>query len=230
MISPLQKFYCDISSAYELVNHAMTLGLDVVWRRNAARMASATGGARWLDVCTGTGEMAVYLKRAAGQEATVLAADFSAAMLKMATSKREASGIAFILADAQHLPFADGTFDLVTTSYSTRNMDSSRGGLVKSFAEFHRILRPGGHYVSLETSQPPSRPIRCLFHLYVRLTVRPLGYIIARSSAAYTYLSQTIRSFYTAEELAAILRRAGFARVSFRRMMLGAAAIHTAVK
>ena len=230
MSKSVQKLFPEVARTYELINHAMTLGLDILWRRKTARMAVNEGGGRWLDVCTGTGEMAVYLGRLAKQETTVMATDFSPPMIYKAARKRGAQEIAFILADAKSLPFADNTFDLVTTSFATRNLNVNRRNLIESFREFHRILKPGGRFVSLETSQPPSWLIRKLFHLYVRLTVRPLGYLISRSRAAYAYLSHTMQHFYTAEGLADILREAGFAQVSFQRMTLGAAAIHKAIK
>ena len=230
MSEGVQRLFPEVARNYELVNHAMTLGLDILWRRKTAQVAANEGGGRWLDVCTGTGEMAIYLGRLARHETAVMATDFSPPMIRKATKKRDAREIAFILADAKSLPFADNTFGLVTTSFATRNLNVNRRGLIESFIEFHRILKPGGSFVSIETSQPPSRPIRELFHLYVRLTVRPLGYLISRSSAAYAYLSNTVQRFYTADELADVMREAGFAQVSFRRLTLGAAAIHKAIK
>lgn len=230
MSEGVQRLFPEVARTYELVNHAMTLGLDILWRRKTARVAANEGGSRWLDVCTGTGEMAIHLGRLAKHEAVVIATDFSSPMIHKAIEKREAREIAFVLADAKRLPFADDTFDLVTTSFATRNLNVNRQRLIESFGEFRRILKPGGRYVSLETSQPPSSLIRKLFHLYVRLVVRPLGYAISGSRAAYAYLSHTIQSFYTAEELADIMREAGFAQVSFQRLALGAAAVHKAVK
>lgn len=230
MSKGVQRLFPEVARNYELVNHAMTLGLDILWRRKTAQAAANEGGGMWLDVCTGTGEMAVCLGRLAKRETVVMATDFSPPMIRKAAEKWEAREIAFILADAKSLPFADNTFDLVTTSFATRNLNVNRQGLIESFSEFHRILKPGGRFVSLETSQPPSRPVRKLFHLYVRLTVRPLGYAISGSRAAYTYLSHTMQHFYTADELADVMREAGFAQVSFRRLTLGAAAIHKATK
>lgn len=226
----LRRIFSEVSPTYELVNHVITWGLDILWRRKAARLATMAGGTRWIDICSGTGEMAAYLSRLAKGKTTIIAADFSVSMTRKATVKPEADQIAFILADAKRLPFPDGTFDLVTTSFATRNLNASRNILTQCFNEFHRVLKPGGRFVSLETSQPPSRPIRKLFHLYVRLAVRPLGYTISGSRAGYAYLSHTIPRFYSADELTDILREAGFAEVSFQRMMLGAAAIHKATK
>ena len=230
MSKGLRKTFAEISPTYELANHAMTLGLDILWRNKAANTASAEGGSRWLDVCTGTGEMANHLARRAQDCVTIVAADFSVPMMREATTKPQANHTTFVLADAKSLPFLDSTFDLVTTAFATRNLNVNRQLLVQAFAEFHRVLRPGGRYVSLETSQPPSRPVRKFFHLYVRLAVRPLGYTISRSRSGYGYLSYTIPRFYGAEDLAGILREASFTNVTYQRLLLGAVAIHKAVK
>ncbi len=230
MSKSIQRVFSEVPQTYELVNHTLTWSLDILWRKKAAQIAALEGGTRWMDVCSGTGEMAAYLGRLAGQNTTVVAADFCIPMLRQATTKPGANQVAFVLADAKSLPFPDGAFDLITISFATRNLNVSRSSLIRSFAEFHRILRPGGRFVSVETSQPPSGLIKKLFHLYVRLTVKPVGYIISRSRVAYAYLSNTIPRFYTADDLADILREAGFAQVDFQRMTLGVAAIHKAVK
>ena len=219
-----------VSATYELVNHILTFGCDVLWRRRATRLAAASGGTRWADMCTGTGETACYLKRLADGQAAVTAVDFSLPMMAQATHKPEAQGIHFVASDVRALPFPDESFDLLTISFATRNLNVSRDFLIQCFREFHRILRPGGRFVNLETSQPSSRLVRRLFHLYARRVIRPLGHLISGSRAGYTYLSHTIPRFYSAEELADLIRQAGFARVDFHQMTFGVVAIHKAVK
>jgi len=227
----LRSIYADISPSYEVVNHAMTMGLDMLWRRSAADTAVQGGGTRWLDACTGTGEMAAILNHRSNQSmTTIVASDFSMNMISQALAKKHNRRTRFVLAEVASSPFADNCFDLVTTAFATRNLNPDRDSLLKCFREFHRILKPGGRYVSLETSQPRSRPLRLLFHLYVRLAVRPLGYMIARSRPGYDYLSKTIIRFHSAEDLAGILEEAGFSAVDYRRMMFGAVAVHRAVK
>ena len=183
-----------------------------------------------MDMCSGTGEMAAYLARRAPDGAFIVAADFSLPMLRKAAAKPDLHSTAFVLTDAGRLPFHDSTFDLITTSFATRNLNSTRDVLIQRFTEFNRVLSPGARYVGLETSQPPSKLIRRLFHLYVKLSVIPIGYAISGSRSSYSYLSSTMRSFYSAPELADILREAGFEDVHYERLMFGAAAIHTAVK
>lgn len=226
----IRDVFAEVPATYELANHVLTLGLDVMWRRRAARVASRGRGGEWLDMCTGTGETAVYLSRLAPEDTRVRAADFSPAMMAEARRKPEAKDIAFIPADIRALPFSDGSMDLVTMSFATRNVNVNREALVESFAELHRILKPGGRFVSVETSQPPSSFIRKCFHMYVGLFVKRIGTLISGCPAGYAMLSSTIRRFYPAEELADIMKEAGFGKVTFRRMFFGAAAIHEAEK
>ncbi|MCX5998573.1 MAG: class I SAM-dependent methyltransferase [Chloroflexi bacterium] len=209
----LRAIYFEISSRYELANHVMTCGQDILWRRKTARIAAKGGGTVWIDICSGTGELAAYLRRLADKTTTIAAADLS-----------------FLLAEAGSLPFRDSTFDLVTTSFATRNISVNRDVLTRCFREFHRILKTGGRFVSVETSQPPSNCARTLYHLYVGLAVRPIGTLVSGSGGSYAYLSQTIARFYSADELVRILREAGFAKAEFHRVLLGVVAIHEATK
>ena len=226
----IRKIFSEVPPTYELVNHFLTGGMDILWRKRAARLGAGGGGSLWMDVCTGTGETAIYLRRLAPKETTLVAADFCLPMARKAFAKPEAGGIRFLLADAGLLPFADRTFDLITISFSTRNLNVDREHLIGCFREFHRLLKPGGRFLNLETSQPPSRTLRKMMHFYVRLTVEPVGRFISGSKTAYSYLSRSMRRFYSAEELADILRLAGFAEVTYRHMLFGAAALHEGLK
>lgn len=226
----IRKFFSDVPHTYELVNHVLTFGLDILWRRSSAKTAAADGGQTWLDMCSGTGEMAMYLRRLIDIETTIVAVDFSFPMLSKITEKPEGDHIRFTMADARCLPFPDNSIDLVTISFATRNINISRDILIQTLAEFHRILKPGGRFVNLETSQPQVKSIRFLYHTYVRLFVKPIGSIISGSKSPYAYLSRTIRGFYNADDFAGIIRQAGFSTVTYKRMFLGIAAVHKAVK
>jgi demethylmenaquinone methyltransferase/2-methoxy-6-polyprenyl-1,4-benzoquinol methylase len=266
----IQKMFEPLPRVYELINHIVSLGQDVFWRRKAARRASIRKGSTWLDVSTGTGEMAAYLRRLADAETTVLATDFSMPMLKKAREKKEAKRkrgepapdikqnepkavqrdveqtlaaekvgptstlnaprprIHFVLADTGRLPFASASVDLVTISLATRNIYTSKEALLSCFREFHRVLKPGGWFINLETSQPRSGAVRRIFHAYVRGILKPIGIAISGSKSAYSYLANTICNFYDAEELARLIREAGFETVMFERLFLGVAALHKA--
>jgi demethylmenaquinone methyltransferase/2-methoxy-6-polyprenyl-1,4-benzoquinol methylase len=213
-----------------MINHFLTFGLDVFWRRKASRIAAKDGGERWLDVCSGTGETAAYLQKHANGRASVVTADFSLPMTRVASQQHKAKQIAMTLAAAKQLPYPDNTFDLVIISFATRNINKNKESLLEYLSEFRRVLKPGGRFVNLETSQPKSRIIRWLFHLYIRLTVKPLGTLISGSKSGYSYLAYTVPRFYSAEKFEFILREAGFSSVGFKRMTLGLAAIHWAIK
>ena len=169
----IKKMFAQVPETYELVNHVLTLGMDMLWRRKAARMAAQGGGTRWLDVCSGTGEMAVYLSRLSGDQTSVYATDFCAPMLNKARSKPDAKHISFAVGDTRALPFPDDSFDLVTISFATRNINVTSEHLADCLREFHRVLKPEGRFINLETSQPTCRVLKSLVHLYVRTFVAP---------------------------------------------------------
>lgn len=227
-VTAMQETFNQAARTYDLVNHVLTFGLDIVWRGCAARLAVRGGGTRWLDICSGTGDMAVALKRLAGDDTQVYAVDLTPAMLAQMAAKPAAAGLALTVADARALPFADETFDLITISFATRNVNLSREALLEVFREARRALKPRGRFVIVETSQPPNRLIRWLFHRYIGLFVRPVGQLISGSKAAYAYLAYTIPRFYTAGELCALLHEAGFEEVDARPMLYGIAAVHVA--
>ena len=230
MKNRIQSVFSEVPQTYELLNHTLTLGQDILWRKRAAKTVATGGGTLWLDVCSGTGESAVYLSRHAKNGVKIVSADFSLPMMQKAIAKPELKKASFTLAEVTHLPFRDNSFDAIIISFATRNINTGKTNLTKAFQEFHRILKPGGIFVNLETSQPRSSLIRRLFHLYVKLTVRPIGRLVSGSNTAYAYLSHTMRRFYGADELATILLEAGFSEVIFKRLFLGVAAIHKARK
>ncbi|MFQ6069973.1 MAG: ubiquinone/menaquinone biosynthesis methyltransferase [Candidatus Aminicenantales bacterium] len=230
MSKGLRKIFSEVSSRYELINHLLTFGGDIIWRRKAARIALLSGGKRWLDVCSGTGEMARNLILFSRSENEVVALDFCPPMLKKAVRKSGNWKLWAVIAEANSLPFADDYFDGLTISFATRNITPRKGVLINHLKEFWRVLKPGGCFINLETSQPPSTYIRHIFHFYVRLAVRPVGFMLSGSKAGYGYLASTIPKFYPAEELASLLYQVGFRCVSYRRLFFGVSAIHKALK
>lgn len=226
----IAKIFLEVADTYETVNHLLTFGLDIRWRKKAAAEASQAGGRAWLDVCSGTGEMARYLSNNAETNVTVVALDFTPSMLYHASRKKTSNRVRFVLGDAGQLPFPEETFDLVTISFATRNINLSRNILIRHLMEFNRVLKRGGWFMNLETSQPQWRFFRALFHLYVKIMVPPIGFLVSGSKAGYRYLASTIPRFYPADEFTRIIREAGFGRVVCRHMLFGIAAVHIAIK
>ena len=229
-INFVKKVFSEVPTTYERINHVLTLGFDTIWRKKAVRIAVKAGGSHWVDVCTGTGETAAYLSRFAPEGTNVSAVDLSPEMMAEARKKPEAKNINFVIADVKELPFEDESIDLITISFATRNINLNKEALIKSFSEFHRVLKPGGRFVNLETSQPPTGFIKILFHLFIKLFVKQIGSKMSGSMSGYLYLSKTIPKFYTAKELADILHQVGFSDVTFKRLLFGVAAIHQGTK
>ncbi len=231
----IRKFYSRIFGSYERINTILTLGMDALWRKRAVReaVACAKEKERFLDICCGTGQTAMNLRRKLPDSARVFGADFSHEMLSMAsetTARKRLKHLHFSMADALHLPFKDNCLDIITISFATRNLDEQKGHLLKAYQEFHRVLKPVGCFINLETSQPPNKIIKTLYHLYIKLTVAPIGRLLSGSKESYAYLSSSMQSFHSAPELATILHQAGFAEVKYHRLLLGGVAIHKAFK
>lgn len=226
----IQDIFSKVPQTYEFLNRILTFGLDKKWRLRAARIAALNGGKAWLDVCCGTGQMALCLSELAKEETTVVALDFSFPMLKEGFKKRGFQKVSFCIGNAANLPFPENSFDLVTISFATRNINTARGNLLRCLKEFRRVLKPGGRFINLETSQPASYFIRRFFHLYARIFVKWLGALISGSSKAYGYLSTTIPRFFGPREFSSILREAGFSYVDYQGLSLGVVAVHKGYK
>ena len=226
----VQRIYGEIAAKYDLVNHLMTFGLDVIWRRKAAEAAARRTPRRVLDVCCGTADLAREFSRRIPAPAHIIGAAFSLPMLQVASAKRFEAPTVFVLTDVSRLPFPDNSFDLLGISFATRNLNSGPDVLNRFFREFLRVLRPGGTLLHLETSQPRWRPFRAVFHGYVRHLVKRLGRHVSGSTSGYQYLAHTIPRFYPADVLTDLLSDAGFTEVECRPFLWRIAALHTAQK
>jgi demethylmenaquinone methyltransferase/2-methoxy-6-polyprenyl-1,4-benzoquinol methylase len=224
------KVFSEVAHLYELVNHVLTVGLDIPWRKRASQVAASGGGTLWLEVCSGTGEMAANLQKLAGSDTKIVVSDFSMPMLSRASEKEELRTATISLADSQRLPFPDNTFDLVVISFATRNITPNSEKLTMFLREFHRVLKPGGRFINLETSQPSLTPIRIAFRLYTKQVIKLVGRIISGSKTGYAYLAHTVPRFFNAKDLSRILFESGFSKVNYVTMTFGAVAIHRAVK
>ena len=204
-----------ISPVYDAMNRTMTLGLDQRWRRATAE-AAVRPGDRVLDACCGTGDLAVAAKAAGGR---VTGLDFSRRMLERA--RRKSSEIEWVRGDALELPFGDASFDAATVGFGARNLDDLERGL----AELRRVLRPGGRLAILEITRPRGL-LAPFYRLWFDRLVPLLGRVLPGGSA-YTYLPASVRRFPGPEELAELLRSAGFENVRWRLFAGGIVALHT---
>jgi demethylmenaquinone methyltransferase/2-methoxy-6-polyprenyl-1,4-benzoquinol methylase len=210
----VRSMFDRISPVYDAMNRTMTMGLDQHWRRVTVA-AVVRSGDKVLDSCCGTGDLAVAALRAG---ATVTGLDFSERMLERA--RRKSSEIEWVQGDAQHLPFEDASFDAATVGFGVRNLDDLERGL----AELRRVLRPGGRMAILEITKP-SGVLAPFYRLWFDGFVPLLGKVLP-GGAAYTYLPASVRRFPGPDELAGLLRGAGFEDVRWRTFAGGIVALH----
>jgi demethylmenaquinone methyltransferase/2-methoxy-6-polyprenyl-1,4-benzoquinol methylase len=217
-----------IAGVYDLMNSAMTAGLHNGWRKRAADRAELEPGDSALDLCCGTGDLALELRERVGASGRVVGADFSERMLELANDKAVDRGfpdITFEWADALALPYSDASFEAVTVGFGVRNLADLDLGV----EEMARVLRPGGRLVILEITQPQRPPLSTFFKLWFDRVVPLLGRV-AGDAEAYSYLPESVRSFPPPEGLAAIMDRAGFERIRYTILAGGIIAIHSGAR
>jgi demethylmenaquinone methyltransferase/2-methoxy-6-polyprenyl-1,4-benzoquinol methylase len=227
--------FTEIAPRYDFLNHLLSLEMDRVWRARTARRLRPIlrrPDARVLDLCCGTGDLAFALARSG--PAQVVGADFSHAMLVRAGTKNKTqaqvaksqSPAAFFEADALRLPFADASFDLVTTAFGFRNLANYESGL----REIRRALKPGGTLAILEFSEPPPGLPGDLYRWYCRKVLPKIGGLLSGNPNAYKYLPASVARFFRPDELASSMAQVGFAPVNFELWTLGSVALHIGVK
>ncbi len=212
----VRSMFDRIAPVYDVMNHVMTVGLDRRWRQLTVE-AVVQPGARVLDACCGTGDLAIAAEREGG---VVTGLDFSGEMLVRA--RRKSTTIDWIQGDLLALPYDDATFDVATVGFGVRNVADLPAGLL----ELRRVLRPGGRLAILEITQPRGL-LKPFFSLWFDRIVPLLGRVLP-GGKAYTYLPASVRRFPGAEDLVALIDEAGFESTSFRLFGGSIVALHTA--
>lgn len=236
---PLYDLFAAVPPTYDLLNRVVSLGMDRAWKRTAARACLEGRPRRILDLCSGTGDLALEILRLAAPGVEVTAFDFSRPMLERAARKaggaarrasRAGADLHLVLGDAGAMPFSDGAFDCAGISFGFRNLTWRNPRSERHLAEVARVLAPGGRFVVVETSQPRSSLVRALFRAYLRGFVGPVGSLVSRNGAAYRYLAESIARFYDGSEVERLLLGSGFREVRRRGFACGAVALHVAVR
>jgi demethylmenaquinone methyltransferase/2-methoxy-6-polyprenyl-1,4-benzoquinol methylase len=220
-----------IAPRYDLLNCVLSGPLHHGWRRAAADQARLSPGGVALDVCTGTGDLALELARRVGPSGAVIGADFSLGMLRLGSVKAEKrpearNTVKMALADTQALPFPANSFDAVTVGFGIRNVADIRRGIT----EMARVTRPGGRVVILEFNQPTNRAFAALFRWYSFHLMPFLGGLISGRRSAYEYLPTSVAAFYSRAELADMMQAAGLSDVTITDQTFGTVAIHAGTK
>jgi demethylmenaquinone methyltransferase / 2-methoxy-6-polyprenyl-1,4-benzoquinol methylase len=235
--SPLDKsphriaaMFDAIASRYDLLNTVLSAGRDRYWRRRAIRALQFSGTEVLLDVCTGTGDVAIAALVAPAGARSVIGVDFAGRMLRLAVEKsREqllTTRTVFVRGDAMRLPVADASVDGVTIAFGIRNVQQP----TVACAELLRVLRPGGRLAILELGLPAVPGLRPLYSWYFRNVLPRIGRLVSRHSAAYSYLPASVGEFPSGEGFAAILREAGFNNVQGQPLSFGIVYLYSGVK
>ncbi len=217
----LRDMFSRLAPRYNLLNRLMTGGRDRHWRQFAIQKADVPEGGHLLDLGTGTGDLARETLRQ-HPHARPVAVDFSLEMMRVGRHKYKKPDGTWTVAHALHIPFPADTFDAVVSGFLLRNLND----IMASLREQHRVLKPGGTFVALETTQRPRTFLSPLIDLYLYKVIPTLGKWIAGKKIAYTYLPTSMDHFLRAEKLLAYLAAVGFKKLEFQRFMFGTVAVH----
>ena len=225
----VRQMFDSIAPAYDFMNRAMTLGIDIWWRRLAVKRLRRIQPKHILDVATGTGDFAIQLQQSL-QPSHITGIDLSQGMLDEACRKVKEKGleevIAFEQGDCMALPMADGTYDAVTVAFGVRNFEHLQQG----YQEMARVLRPGGMLCVLELSTPRNRLIRWFYDLYTLHIIPAIGTMKSGDKSAYRSLPQSIAAVPRGDDMLQLMRNAGLRETVCKRLTLGVCSIYTAVK
>lgn len=229
----VKQMFGEIAPRYDLMNHVLSGGTDYYWRWVTIRKATPQGEAPILDVCTGTGDLAMAYWKRGKRRIPVTGTDFTEEMLEIARQKfdrmqtREGTRIDFIQADTQELPFEDNRFQIVSVAFGLRNVADTMRGL----KEMLRVCLPGGRVVVLEFSLPGNRLLRTFYCWYFRNVLPRIGQFFARNShSAYNYLPATVSEFPYGKALVELMEQAGMERVTHRPLTFGIATLYIGYK
>jgi demethylmenaquinone methyltransferase/2-methoxy-6-polyprenyl-1,4-benzoquinol methylase len=227
----IRRMFGHIAPTYDLLNHLLSFNVDRYWRWRTTRLVPPGGTGPILDLCTGTGDLALAYDRAAAGRVPIVGADFCHEMLERARGKIAQAGagrrITFVEADAQRLPWPDNIFQIVTVAFGLRNVTDTDKGI----AEMVRVTRPRGRVAILEFSRPQSRVFGSAYRFYFRSVLPCIGQLISRSREnAYRYLPESVLEFPDGEALAERLRRQGLIEVRWYPLTFGIATLYVGKK
>ena len=228
-VSPIATMFDRISSKYDALNHLLSLNIDKVWRRKAAKEVAKHQPATILDLATGTADLAIALAKR-NPQAHIVGMDISEKMLeigkkKVAKQKMDPQ-IELRVGDAASLPFVDNTFDTVTVAFGVRNFED----LYKGLSEIHRVLKPNGQAVILEFSMPERFPVKQLYRFYFKRLLPFIGRIVSKDKSAYSYLPASVEHFPKPNIFVEMLAQKSLSNGQAKPLTFGIATLYTAAK
>jgi demethylmenaquinone methyltransferase/2-methoxy-6-polyprenyl-1,4-benzoquinol methylase len=222
------EMFDSISSKYDFLNHFLSLGIDIRWRKKSINYLIELQPRKILDIATGTGDFAIEALKLKPEQ--VIGVDISEGMLNVGREKMKKKGLEGIITmesgDSENLRFEDNNFDAVIVAFGVRNFEN----LEKGLAEMNRVLRPGGKAVILEFSKPTIFPFKQLYNFYFRWILPKIGKLVSKDNAAYTYLPESVNEFPFGQDFLNILTKTGFKNTKCKPLTLGISSIYIGEK
>ncbi|WP_435264154.1 bifunctional demethylmenaquinone methyltransferase/2-methoxy-6-polyprenyl-1,4-benzoquinol methylase UbiE [Tenacibaculum sp. nBUS_03] len=222
------QMFDNISKDYDGLNRVISLGIDVSWRKKVVKLVGENNPKQILDIATGTGDLAIMMAELNSER--IVGLDISEGMLNVGKQKIKkvnlSKKIKMVVGDSENIPFDDNTFDAITVSFGVRNFEN----LDKGLKEILRVLKPGGKFVVLETSNPTKFPFKQGYKFYTNFILPIIGKLFSKDKVAYSYLSKSANSFPFGEAFNNILRKNGFKNAKNLPVTFGVASIYTALK
>lgn len=222
------EMFDNISPKYDFLNHFLSLGIDILWRKKAIKLLRPLKPKKILDIATGTGDFA--LEAMSLNPDKIVGVDISKGMLEVGREKMKKRGISdrieMLDGDSERLPFEENNFDAVIVAFGVRNFEHLKKGL----GDMHRVLRPGGQVVILEFSKPTRFPIKQIYQFYFKWILPKIGRLVSKDNAAYTYLPDSVKAFPDGDRFIGILEEIGFTNTKCKPLTLGISSIYTGVK
>ncbi len=222
------EMFNNIAPRYDFLNHLLSLGIDITWRKKAIRILAPDNPQHIVDIATGTGDFA--LEALAINPEKITGIDISSEMLEVGKQKMKRKGVDHIismkLGDSENLPLEDNSIDAITVSFGVRNFEN----LEKGLSDMRRVLKPGAKAVIIEFSQPTTFPIKQLYQFYFKFILPVIGKLVSKDPRAYTYLPESVNSFPYGEAFEAIVTKCGYSQVKTVPLTFGIASIYVATK
>lgn len=226
----VHEVFESVAGNYDLMNDLMSLGVHRAWKQDFAARSGVLPGDRVLDLAGGTGDIAALMSKRVGSNGKVVLTDINEAMLDVGRRRLEDRGIVknveFALVNAENLPFTDGEFDAVTIAFGLRNVTNKDAAL----REMYRVLKTDGRALILEFSEVQAEPLKKIYDTWSFGVLPVLGKLVANDEKSYRYLAESIRKHPPQEELAEMMRDAGFSQVNYRNLTGGIVAIHSGIR
>lgn len=222
------KMFNNIAPKYDLLNHTLSAGIDILWRKKAVKILKKNKPFSILDIATGTGDFAIENLGSGAHKVTGI--DISKGMIEVGIQKvkkkKLSDKVTLQIEDAEDLSFPDNSFDAITVGFGVRNFENLKKGL----SEMHRVLKPGGTCLVLEFSKPKKFPVKNIYNLYFKNILPGIGKLISKDKAAYTYLPASVDAFPDGKEFTDILKSVGFKDTKIIPLSFGIASIYQGTK